>query len=177
MFCLRAAEAVVADEGSVGVVIGGSGNGEQIAANKVRGVRAALVWSELTASLAREHNDANVISIGGRMHSLDEMTRFIEIFLATDFSDEERHDAGSDACRLRDDRGVPPLPESLPPTAPMPEGHTLRRLANDLSAAFAGGPVRVSSPQGRFGADAALVDGQPVLGAVSAGKHLFIDSR
>ena len=57
----------------------------------------------------------------------------------------------------------------------MPEGHTLRRLANDLSAAFAGGPVRVSSPQGRFGADAALVDGQPVLGVVSAGKHLFIE--
>ena len=57
----------------------------------------------------------------------------------------------------------------------MPEGHTLRRLANDLSAAFAGGPVRVSSPQGRFNADAALVDGQPVLGVVSAGKHLFIE--
>jgi len=57
----------------------------------------------------------------------------------------------------------------------MPEGHTLRRLANDLSAAFAGGPVRVSSPQGRFAADAALVDGQPVLGADSAGKHLFIE--
>ncbi len=57
----------------------------------------------------------------------------------------------------------------------MPEGHTLRRLANDLSAAFAGGPVRVSSPQGRFAADAALVDGQPVLGVISAGKHLFIE--
>jgi formamidopyrimidine-DNA glycosylase len=57
----------------------------------------------------------------------------------------------------------------------MPEGHTLRRLANDLSVAFAGGPVRVSSPQGRFGPDAALVDGQPVLGVISAGKHLFIE--
>src|SRR6478735_1591700 len=55
VFCLRAAEGVVADAGSVGIVLGGSGNGEQIAANKVRGVRAALAWSEQTASLAREH--------------------------------------------------------------------------------------------------------------------------
>jgi ribose 5-phosphate isomerase B len=103
----------VADEGSLGVVIGGSGNGEQIAANKVRGVRAALVWSELTASLAREHNDANVIAIGGRMHSLDEMTRFIEIFLTTDFSDEERH--GRRIGMLSDYEAtgeLPPLPES-----------------------------------------------------------------
>jgi ribose 5-phosphate isomerase B len=91
VFCLRAAEAVVADEGSLGVVIGGSGNGEQIAANKVRGVRAALVWSEDTAVLAREHNDANVISVGGRMHSLEEMTRFVGRFLATPFTGEERH--------------------------------------------------------------------------------------
>src|SRR6478735_11209727 len=70
VFCLRAAEGVVADPGSLGVVIGGSGNGEQIAANKVDGVRAALAWSEETASLARQHNDANVISVGGRMNSL-----------------------------------------------------------------------------------------------------------
>ncbi len=69
VFCLRAAEAVVADEGSLGVVVGGSGNGEQIAANKVKGVRAALAWSDETAALARQHNDANVISVGGRMHT------------------------------------------------------------------------------------------------------------
>ena len=73
VFCLRAAEGVAADRDagldSLGVVIGGSGNGEQMAANKVRGVRAALVWSEETARLAREHNDANVISVGGRMHT------------------------------------------------------------------------------------------------------------
>jgi ribose 5-phosphate isomerase B len=91
VFCLRAAEAVVADPGSLGVVIGGSGNGEAMAANKVKGVRAALVWSEETATLARQHNDANVISVGGRMHSVDEMTRFVEIFLATAFTGEERH--------------------------------------------------------------------------------------
>jgi len=112
-FCLATGAKVVADEGSLGIVIGGSGNGEQIAANKVRGIRAALVWSELTASLAREHNDANVISIGGRMHSLDEMTRFIEIFLATDFSDEERHGRRIGMLADYETTGeLPPLPES-----------------------------------------------------------------
>ncbi|MGH3503496.1 MAG: ribose-5-phosphate isomerase [Nocardioidaceae bacterium] len=90
-YCLRAAEAVVADPGSLGVVIGGSGNGEQIAANKVTGVRAALAWSEETASLARRHNNANVVSIGARMQSVAEATGFVEAFLATDFSGVERH--------------------------------------------------------------------------------------
>ena len=94
-FCLRAAEGVAGDraEGldSLGVVIGGSGNGEQMAANKVQGIRCALVWSEETAVLAREHNDANVVSVGGRMHSLDDMTRFVEVFLATPFPGDERH--------------------------------------------------------------------------------------
>jgi ribose 5-phosphate isomerase B len=91
VFCLRAAAAVVADAGSLGVVIGGSGNGEQIAANKVEGVRAALVWNEETATLARQHNDANVISVGGRMHPIDDMTHFVDVFLATAFTGEERH--------------------------------------------------------------------------------------
>ncbi|HEY0952184.1 ribose-5-phosphate isomerase [Nocardioides sp.] len=95
VFCLRAAEAVAAEraagQDSLGVVIGGSGNGEQMAANKVRGIRCALVWSEETAVLARQHNDANVVSVGGRMHSLEDMTRFVEVFLAEPFSDEERH--------------------------------------------------------------------------------------
>jgi DNA-formamidopyrimidine glycosylase len=57
----------------------------------------------------------------------------------------------------------------------MPEGHTLHRLATSLSDAFAGGPVRVSSPQGRFAADAALLDGEQLLAAESAGKHLFVE--
>jgi ribose 5-phosphate isomerase B len=90
-YCLRAAEAVVDDAGSLGVVIGGSGNGEQIAANKVHGVRAALAWSDETAQLARMHNDANVLSIGARMHSLAEAAGFVEVFLATDFTGEARH--------------------------------------------------------------------------------------
>ena len=90
-FVLRAAQAVVNDPGSLGVVIGGSGNGEQIAANKVRGVRAALAWNDDTAGLAREHNDANVLSVGARMHTLDEATRLVERFLTTGFSGDVRH--------------------------------------------------------------------------------------
>jgi ribose 5-phosphate isomerase B len=90
-FVMDAAARTVAESGSLGVVIGGSGNGEAIAANKVPGVRAVLAWSEETARLGREHNDANIISIGARMHTTDEATRFVEIFLDTPFSGEERH--------------------------------------------------------------------------------------
>ncbi|WP_281871870.1 ribose-5-phosphate isomerase [Brachybacterium paraconglomeratum] len=90
-FCTDVGEAVVAQPGSLGIVIGGSGNGEQIAANKVAGVRAALVWNEETARLAREHNDANVISVGARQHSEDELEALIDLFLAEPFSGEERH--------------------------------------------------------------------------------------
>jgi ribose 5-phosphate isomerase B len=94
-FCIRAAQAVVRDQEAgietLGVVFGGSGNGEQIAANKVRGVRAALVWNIPTAELARQHNDANVIAIGARQHSFQEAASFIDRFIATPFSGEERH--------------------------------------------------------------------------------------
>ncbi|MBG6083295.1 ribose-5-phosphate isomerase [Zhihengliuella flava] len=94
-FCIDAAEAVVADQKSgveaLGIVLGGSGNGEQIAANKVRGIRAALAWNLSTAQLAREHNDANVIAVGGRQHSLAEATELIDAFLAEPFSGAERH--------------------------------------------------------------------------------------
>ena len=89
--CIVAASRTAADPDSVGIVIGGSGNGEQIAANKVRGIRAALVWSDDTAALAREHNDANVISIGARNHAEADAFRFVELFLATPFSQGERH--------------------------------------------------------------------------------------
>ena len=118
VFCLRAAEGVAHDrktgiEDSLGVVIGGSGNGEQIAANKVPAIRCALAWSEETASLARQHNDAQVVSVGGRMHSLDDMTRFVEVFLTTPFSGDERHvrRLGQIADYERT-RELPPLPES-----------------------------------------------------------------
>jgi ribose 5-phosphate isomerase B len=90
-FCLNAAARVVADPGSLGIVIGGSGNGEQIAANKIPGARAALAWSTETAELSRQHNDANVVGIGARQHTLDEATAIVEAFLATPFSGNERH--------------------------------------------------------------------------------------
>lgn len=94
-FCIRAAQGVVLDQAAgaeaLGIVFGGSGNGEQIAANKVHGVRAALVWNLSTAELAREHNDANVISIGARQHTFEEVASFIDRFISTPFSNEERH--------------------------------------------------------------------------------------
>lgn len=90
-FCIDAAQRVVADPGSLGIVIGGSGNGEQIAANKVAGVRAALVWNEETARLAREHNDANVIAIGARMHDPEKAAALTDVFVMTAFSGGERH--------------------------------------------------------------------------------------
>ena len=94
-FCIHAAEAVVAAQtkgkNALGIVLGGSGNGEQIAANKVAGVRAALAWNLDTAVLAREHNDANVVALGGRQHSLEEATQIVQAFLSADFSGDERH--------------------------------------------------------------------------------------
>jgi ribose 5-phosphate isomerase B len=112
-YCLRTAEAVVQDDGSLGIVIGGSGNGEQIAANKVKGVRAALAWSTETAKLGREHNDANVISVGARMHSTEESTGFVDTFLATDYSGEERHTRRIEMLAGYEETGeLPPLPES-----------------------------------------------------------------
>ncbi|MEP6650107.1 MAG: ribose-5-phosphate isomerase [Lapillicoccus sp.] len=88
---LRAAKAVADDEGSLGIVVGGSGNGEQIAANKVKGVRAALCWTPELAQLAREHNNAQVVSIGGRFTATEEAKEIVDTFLATKFSGVERH--------------------------------------------------------------------------------------
>jgi ribose 5-phosphate isomerase B len=94
-FCISAARAVVADQRAgmeaLGIVFGGSGNGEAIAANKVNGARAAVVWNTSTAELARQHNDANLISIGARQHEIDEVIGFIDTFIGTPFSGEERH--------------------------------------------------------------------------------------
>ncbi len=91
VFCIPCAEGVASDPGSFGIVLGGSGNGEQMAANKVAGIRAALVWSIDTAKLAREHNNANVISIGGRMHTEEFCLDLVDAFLAEPFSGDERH--------------------------------------------------------------------------------------
>ncbi|QIM16740.1 ribose-5-phosphate isomerase [Leucobacter insecticola] len=94
-FCINAALGVARDERAgvpaLGVVFGGSGNGEQMAANKVEGIRAALVWNESTATLAREHNNANVISIGARQHPVEDAIRFIDTFIDTPFTEDERH--------------------------------------------------------------------------------------
>ncbi|HEY2762856.1 MAG TPA: ribose-5-phosphate isomerase [Pseudonocardiaceae bacterium] len=90
-FCIETARRVVANSGSLGVVIGGSGNGEQISANKVKGCRAALAWSTETARLAREHNDAQVAGIGARMHTPAEAAQIVEAFIDTPFSGGERH--------------------------------------------------------------------------------------
>ena len=112
-YCFDVGERVVAEPGTLGIVIGGSGNGEQIAANKVPGIRAALVWSEDTARLARQHNDANVVSVGGRMHTLDELTRFVEVFLSTPFPGEERHARRiGQLSDYESSHELPPLPES-----------------------------------------------------------------
>ncbi len=91
VFVLRAAEATAADAESLGIVLGGSGNGEQMAANKVEGVRAALCYNDELAQLAREHNDARVISIGGRFCSAVEARSMVRTFLETPFSGEPRH--------------------------------------------------------------------------------------
>lgn len=102
--CFAAAEAVVADQGSLGIVIGGSGNGEQIAANKVAGVRCALAWSIETARLGRQHNNANVMGIGARMHSLEEATAIADAFIAEPFSGDERHQRRIDLLSEYEDR-------------------------------------------------------------------------
>jgi ribose 5-phosphate isomerase B len=91
VYCIPAAEGAVAEPGALAIVIGGSGNGEQIAANKVIGTRAALAYNLETAKLGRQHNDANVISIGARMHTEEEALELVRIFLSTPFSGDPRH--------------------------------------------------------------------------------------
>lgn len=111
VFVLRAARAVAADPGSRGIVLGGSGNGEQMAANKVEGIRAALCYNAELARLAREHNDAQVLSMGGRMQSLAEAKEMVQVFLSTDFTGEERHQRRIDmVSAFEADGTLPPLP-------------------------------------------------------------------
>jgi ribose 5-phosphate isomerase B len=114
VFCLRTGEAVAADEGSLGIVLGGSGNGEQMAANKVAGIRAALCYNEELARLAREHNNALVLSIGARMNSAEEAKAMVRTFLATDYSAEPRHQRRIDMLSAYEQTGdLPPLPGSV----------------------------------------------------------------
>jgi ribose 5-phosphate isomerase B len=90
-YCLLVGWDVVANPGSLGIVIGGSGNGEAIAANKIKGVRCAVAFSDETATLCRLHNDANVLSLGARMYAEEVAVHYAELFLATAFSGAERH--------------------------------------------------------------------------------------
>jgi ribose 5-phosphate isomerase B len=115
VYCVRAAVGVAADLAAgieaLGVVIGGSGNGEQMSANKVRGIRAALAWSAETARLAREHNDAQVVAIGARMHSTEDALGFAATFLATPFSGDPRHSRRIRLLATYEATGdLPPLP-------------------------------------------------------------------
>ena len=110
-FCIETARRVVEDEDGLGIVIGGSGNGEQIAANKVPGCRAALAWSDETARLAREHNDAQVIGIGARMHTFAVVAGIVEAFLATPFSGSPRHQRRIDMLAEYERTGEIPVPD------------------------------------------------------------------
>ncbi|HEX3781505.1 MAG TPA: ribose-5-phosphate isomerase [Pseudonocardiaceae bacterium] len=112
-YCVETALRTVADAGSLGIVIGGSGNGEQIAANKAPGCRAALAWNIETATLARQHNNAQVVAIGARMHPVEQATQIAETFLATPFSEGERHKRRIGELAEYERTGVPPaLPAS-----------------------------------------------------------------
>ncbi len=112
-FCIAAATRTVADPDSLGIVLGGSGNGEQIAANKVPGIRCALAWSVETATLAREHNNAQVMGIGGRMHTVEQALEIIDAFLAAQWSKAERHQRRIDIlAEYERDHQAPPVPGS-----------------------------------------------------------------
>jgi ribose 5-phosphate isomerase B len=111
VYVMRAASATVGDPGSLGIVIGGSGNGEQMASNKIRGVRAALVWSDETARLARLHNNANVLSLGAREYPIDDAVGFAKVFVQTAFSEEPRHVRRLNMIAAYEETGkLPPLP-------------------------------------------------------------------
>ena len=110
VFVLRAAEAVAADPESLGIVLGGSGNGEQMAANKVAGIRAALCYNDEMAELSREHNNAQVLSIGGRMNTLEEARSMVRVFLATPFSGNARHQRRIDMVSAYEADGTLPEP-------------------------------------------------------------------
>lgn len=93
---IRKGCAAALEQKTFAIVFGGSGNGEAMAANKVPGIRAALVYSDETAKLARAHNDANVMSLGGRLTSSKDALRFVDLFLQTDF------EGGRHARRVED---------------------------------------------------------------------------
>jgi ribose 5-phosphate isomerase B len=106
-YCAAAARAVVSGDVDRGVVIGGSGQGEAIAANKVRGARAALCHDEWTARLSRQHNNANVLALGARLLADAYALVILGVFLSTDF-DGGRHQARLDQLRAIEDEECAP---------------------------------------------------------------------
>jgi ribose 5-phosphate isomerase B len=111
VYVMRAAQGVIDNPGSLGIVVGGSGNGEQIASNKIRGIRAALAWSDETARLARQHNDANVLSLGAREYPVADAVGFAKVFVETPFSGEARHARRIQEIADYEKTGeLPPLP-------------------------------------------------------------------
>ncbi|WP_207801701.1 ribose-5-phosphate isomerase [Mycobacterium uberis] len=112
-FCIAAATRTVADPGSLGIVLGGSGNGEQIAANKVVSARCALAWSVETATLARKHNNAQLIGIGGRMHTVAEVLAIVDAFVTTSWSKAHRHRRRIDILtEYERTHQAPPVPDA-----------------------------------------------------------------
>ena len=171
-FCIAAAVKTVADPGSLGIVLGGSGNGEQIAANKVPGARCALGWSVETASLARQHNNAQLIGIGGA-HAFGSRCAVYRRRLP-DYTVVESRTAPTSYRRPGRLRTHPRRTAGARRAGlGMPEGHTLHRLARLHQRRFGRAPVTVSSPQGRFVDGAAAVDGRILRRASAWGKHLF----
>jgi len=90
-FIIPVAQKVASNPNSLGIILGKSGNGEAIAANKVKGVRAAVCLNEQMAKKAKEHNNANVLSLGADYISMVEAKNIVKVFLDTPFSNEERH--------------------------------------------------------------------------------------
>ena len=150
-----------------------------MAANKVTGVRSALVWSEETATLAREHNDANVVSVGGRMHS---RRRHDPVRRGLPRHAVQRATSGTSAgsASSADYEATRELPAAARVRPADRAGRCLRATPStgsrtELTDAFGGRRVRVQSPQGRFADAAALLDGQVLVGAEAWGKHLFVE--
>ncbi|WKD58828.1 ribose-5-phosphate isomerase [Corynebacterium caspium] len=108
-FCIEAAIRTVNDPGSLGIVLGGSGNGEQIAANKVPGARCALAWNPDIARLAREHNNAQLIGIGARQHTAEQILEIVEAFITQEWSREERHQRRIDILADYEENKIAPI--------------------------------------------------------------------
>jgi ribose 5-phosphate isomerase B len=106
-FIVPAAEAVASGQCERGIVVGGSGNGEQIAANKVAGIRCALCWESYTARVSRQHNDANVLSLGARVIGAEVAREVVRVWLEAQY-EGGRHQARLDKIRAAEERYIRP---------------------------------------------------------------------